>query len=56
MYIYIKTKKAYEHTDVHDPATGVHTCIHVRAVPVLVKICTTPILLCVHPVSTLLKR
>jgi len=29
--------------------------IHVRAVPVLVKICTTRILICVYPVSVLLK-
>jgi len=29
--------------------------VHVRAVPVLVKLRTTPILLCVHPVSVLLK-
>jgi len=35
---------------------SLHTsCIHVRAVLVLVRICTTPILLCVYPVSTLLK-
>jgi len=28
--------------------------VHVRAVPVLLKICTTPILLGMHPVSVLL--
>jgi len=30
--------------------------IHVRAVPVFVKICATPILLCVEPVSTFAKN
>ena len=35
------------------PTRRIH--VRVRAVPVLVKICTTRILLCVYPVSVLLK-
>ena len=52
----MKKYNDYIHVEGVHPQVRLNTRrVHVRAVPVLLKMCTTHILLCVHPVSVLLK-